>query len=648
MKDPKRQWRFPSNGGGELTGFNNGAIDSFKGNRLSSTVREVIQNSLDAEKINSEEPIGVAFRIHRIKRENAPEITFLKKHLIACREVAERQKRESAVKYYLNAITRIENDEEIKILAIHDYNSRGLTGDVDDETGAWSALVKGTGLSQKPAGSLGSFGHGSKAPFSLSDIRTVFYLSFVETDGVVERRFQGKSILQSHSIDDSDDRTQGTGYFGWASERNCAPLLNDEIPQWATNLREDVDGLSGTTIIIPYFNLSESELPETAISCISNFYYAIWKANLKINIFDETELNCTNIKSKYFDYKNRLKDERDYIDYERISDNFDSLMAVVEPDDNGITEVHGLDSFEWYIKLLDDEHEKRTRVVIARKDGMLIKHNPVKLERFQLVKPFEMFVCVNGARGSDLLKSIENPTHDDFEFDRIDDLTERKKAKADYDRIAKKIRSIVNRIAEITSEAETADSTLNKWFRPSVIDDKPGEGVERGEKVTISRISSFNRRKSSNNFKPGDGNIVTLEGQGFRSGQGKKQSDGGTIPGPGTGIISGKGKKDSSKNTYKSLENLRILPTRNAENRISLIFDNPGEGEHLVVIEKVGEEGRERVNVLIANDIYSDQISATFDANKRQSLTVESNERLAGYALEARVVLSASGGASDE
>ena len=47
---------------------------------------------------------------------------------------------------------------------------------MDKLYGPYAALIKGTGMSQKvTAGSLGSFGHGSKAPFAYSTIRTVFY-----------------------------------------------------------------------------------------------------------------------------------------------------------------------------------------------------------------------------------------------------------------------------------------------------------------------------------------------------------------------------------------------------------------------------------------------------------------------------------------
>ena len=127
--------------------------------------------------------------------------------------------------------------------------------------------------------------------------------------------------------------------------------------------------------------------------------------------------------------------------------NFDSILAIIENTHNGVQEVQDLDKFTWYIKLLDDEDERKTRVAIARKDGMLIKHNPWKLERFPFMKSFEMFVCVNGKRGSELLKRVENPKHDDFEFDRIEDPEEKQTAEKLYERITTKIRKIVKQRA---------------------------------------------------------------------------------------------------------------------------------------------------------------------------------------------------------
>ena len=53
-------WNFPPNNDGIAAGANDGAIDAFAGKRLSSVVREVIQNSLDAKKYG-DQPVNIHF-----------------------------------------------------------------------------------------------------------------------------------------------------------------------------------------------------------------------------------------------------------------------------------------------------------------------------------------------------------------------------------------------------------------------------------------------------------------------------------------------------------------------------------------------------------------------------------------------------------
>jgi len=638
---PTKEWRFPPRNGGEITGFNNAALDHFKGQRLSSMVREVIQNSLDAPKIDEKQPVKVTFKLHNIPKKEAPEISLLRRHLFACQAEAKTQNLDAAAKFYDNAIRRVESEAEIKVLAIHDSNTKGLTGPTDKNYGAWAALVKGTGVSQKQSNSLGSFGHGSKAPFSLSDIRSVFYLSHVVDGDRVEKRFQGKSILQTHNLENSGD-TQGTGYFGWASSEDCGPLLDEEVPTWASRIRADVNGVPGTTLMVPYYQLGETELPETAISCIANFFYAIDQGNLVVEISEEVTLTKENIRKEYYKYKKRLSDEKDFIDHQKIEMNFESILAIIEHDEKGTQEVQDLDKFSWYIKLLDDDVQRKTRVAIARKDGMLIKHNPWKLERFPFMKSFEMFVCVDGKRGSELLKRVENPKHDDFEFDRIEDPQEKQEAEKLYERITSKIRAIVKRTAAVEADEEKTVSVLNNWFKPTEIKDEPGNGVERSKIIRISRTSSTFKPKKQGAFTPGTGPIVTLPGQGRRGGQGTKTTTDGPIIGPGTGIVSGRGKQSTTGMKYIPLNNLRSIPLD--EKTVKLVFDNPSEGSHQIIVERVGEEGRERVLMAAGDGSFTDQVSIHLGHEARQEVEIKANNALEGFALRASLVIEESEG----
>ena len=60
-------WSFPLNNGGEGSGPNNGAMDAFAGTRLSSLVREVIQNSLDAP-VPGNNPVRISFQLNEISK----------------------------------------------------------------------------------------------------------------------------------------------------------------------------------------------------------------------------------------------------------------------------------------------------------------------------------------------------------------------------------------------------------------------------------------------------------------------------------------------------------------------------------------------------------------------------------------------------
>lgn len=629
-------WKFPPNQGGEVTGFNNGAIDHFKGHPLSSTVREVLQNSLDAPKLAESEPIKVCFKLHSVRKDDAPQVTSIKQSIEACLARAQAQNLEAAVAFYERALVKIERCDEIPFLAIHDFNSRGLTGEIDSDTGAWSALVKGTGISQKAVGSLGSFGHGSKAPFSLSDIRSIFYLSFVAEEGKdLQRRFQGKSILQTH-VDANGEKTQGTGYFGW--EENCWPLTEEQIPGWALKMREDVNNEPGTSILIPYFMLGEEELPETAITVIANYYYAISRGNLEVEVCNETLLTEETIRQQYWHYRDRLDDERDYIDADRIKDNFDSLRAVVEPDHEGQQQVQDLGTFSWFIKLSGEQEEKRTRVAVARRDGMLIRHNPRNLERFRRTKPFEMFVCVDGEEGSQLLKSVENPRHDDFEFERLD-ADQIKPAKAKYKRITDKIREVIKRHAELPSELEILDDTLD-WLKNTSVESTPGEGAERSNTLTIGRTKSANRKSSSPLFQQSElGLNVTLSAQGHRSGDGTRKTKSGPFPGPGSGQVVGPGQPTKPKSKKVQVRNLRRVQDASDPKRVKIIFDGLGEGNFQIYVEKIGEDGSTLPVSLISPDGQSgDSVTAALTNASRQALVLESEDPLTEYALVAKYI----------
>ncbi|MDB3929450.1 hypothetical protein N9413_09690, partial [Paracoccaceae bacterium] len=290
-------WHFPPNNGGTAAGANDGAIDAFAGARLSSVVREVIQNSLDAKKVDSE-PVKLHFCRKMVSQKEFSGFSSISKNIKKSMEMAEKQELGEVIKFYEHGLSQVKKSQEVSVFCIHDFNTTGLTGPIDEPYGPWYAMTKGAGISQKSSlGSLGSFGHGSKAPFAFSDTRTVFYFSKIDTKDGVEERFQGKSILQTHeSPSEAGAYTQGTGFYGHVD--GLRPLLSDDIPNWAQTLRKEVTNQTGTSIYVPYTTYNPELYPETVTTIIANFFYAIHSGKLEVTVEDEL-INAENLKTKY-------------------------------------------------------------------------------------------------------------------------------------------------------------------------------------------------------------------------------------------------------------------------------------------------------------------------------------------------------------
>ena len=145
----------------------------------------------------------------------------------------------------LTAAAKSIMSNEIPCLRVSDRNTTGLSGD------HWRALVKMQGVSHKPelVGAGGSHGIGKYAPFAVSILRTVFYWTCFHEDGKAQERFQGKSVLMSHSNAEGEE-TQGTGFFG--VKEDCRELT-EEIPQLFRLLDRHQHPLQGRSLAIMGF-----------------------------------------------------------------------------------------------------------------------------------------------------------------------------------------------------------------------------------------------------------------------------------------------------------------------------------------------------------------------------------------------------------
>ena len=483
-------WNFPNANGGQTNGFNDSSIDTFIGNRTHSFVRETIQNSLDA-KIDGL-AAGVSFSIARVKSSDIHQLTSIKEYLsYACQQSdSDQGELSEASKFYRNAIDLLEDEPWISILCVHDYNTTGLTGPTSEEDpkpSNWKALVKGSGVSVKSRkDALGSFGHGSKAPFAISQMRTVFYLSKIAPHDGNKWRFQGKSILQSMKTP-LISKTQGVGYYG--KTKNCEPLLDGEVPNWARELRESVSNDTGTSIFIPFPDLSldvEQVWKYVELSVLSNFYYAILKGNLEVRLQDEPILMQKNVKDRFEKTVMKAINEGGKVQKE-FKESLQTAITIHSAplDTSGIVHLEGVGESEYFMRV-GSEVEGRT-VGIARQNGMLLTRRAPRLIRHSGTKPFDLFVCVVTREGSEFLRRLENPAHDSFEFDRIISIEERKEFEQRYETFTKAIKKLIENHAGILGNDEEFTDDLDDFLGVAGDVAKQDEGKESSDAIEIER-----------------------------------------------------------------------------------------------------------------------------------------------------------------
>jgi hypothetical protein len=485
-------WNFPDNGGGAGQGFQDAAKDTFAGQRLQATIRECIQNSLDVLDDKASGPVRVAISLKDIDVSVLPDMEGLKDHLDACVKTAEAQNNADASDYFSKASELIAAGGKAPVLCISDFNTRGLEGPTDplSSVGGYYALVKGAGLSQKGENALGSYGHGSKASFTMTQLSTIFYFSeTINPSGELELRFQGKSILQSHKNLEKEEITQGTGFFGESS--TCGPLIDADVPGWAKELRAESDPKcgtgKGTSIIIPFTIFNHDLFPETKITIIANFFTAIDRGNLEI-IVNGDEINQHNVRDQFEWAKKNLPSEQDEIDGSHAIECFKAIDTVIAATATGRTVVPNFGAIEWSIRF-GDEIEGRS-VSIGRYPGMFITNKATKLKRFTGTKPFDLFVFIDAGDGSQTLKKIENPEHSEFQIDRINDPRLKEKIETEYKSLVVALRAIINDLVKTESEGEVSIGELAGLFGDYSGDGDDSNARERGSRLSIASGTS--------------------------------------------------------------------------------------------------------------------------------------------------------------
>lgn len=418
-KEP--QWEFAPTGGSPDDGIHNSMIEHFVGNYNYYLAREIIQNSLDAKMENSKEPVSVEFALQYFTKSDFPNHSEIVEVFKKCKTYWV----DNDTHLFVNNALKILEKKDIPFLKISDYNTRGLSGGDYEKNGTWYKLVKSRGSSSKTGGEGGSFGIGKGAPFAASDLRIVFYSTKNEAGFTI---FQG--IGELVSFEENGIIKRGIGSYGknQNSIRDRASYPSERFWRKTT----------GTDIYIAGYKNNEGWENDLIKSVLRNFWYAIFKNELKV-IIEGKEISASNLE----DYLTTHFSGEPYRDDVKPIGNPLQYYLAVNRGKCFTTTLALLGDVSFYFSETD---EYLNHVAMMRKSHMVIFS---RLFRFP-GSYAGVFICDNEI-GNQELRKMEPPAHDDWIPNRNPD-----KGKKVYDEVTNFIRESLEK-SKIIRKSEYAE-----------------------------------------------------------------------------------------------------------------------------------------------------------------------------------------------
>ena len=347
----------------------------------------------------------------------------------------------------------------LKFLRIADSNTTGLRGK------RWETLVKGLGTSYHesrggPVTAGGSYGIGKSAPFAMTPLRTVFYWTRFEEGGEPRELFQGKAVLMSHEADGMV--RQNVGFFGITDE--CRELEGADIPPEIQ--KTDRPSRFGTSLWIAGFPGEDGWQERIARQVAASFFGAIENRRLTVTLDPSKGMEDAGLITMNDEW---LQEWFDYLDRDGEAEGAEEVRdarlfwELLREEPTAECQDYDLGHCRLWIRVSDSDDLPR-KVGLMRNTGMLITTRQRNLIQFHGTRGFVAICRFEGDEGNALLRQMENPTHDQFEPDRIEnDPKRRQQARTALRRVTSWIREeIAERAAPPVSAEPTPLSELSR------------------------------------------------------------------------------------------------------------------------------------------------------------------------------------------
>ena len=386
----KPSWHFPPRGRG-LDVIQDSSSTHFRDDPIPKLVREVLQNSLDANDRGLLGPVEVEIT-ERYVEGGTIGADALEEHLESCLERAKAEERKNVQAFYEKALQALQ-PEEIRCLQIVDSRTLGLKGR------SWDALVFQEGSVEKSGNAPGgSNGVGKNAVLNVSDLRTVFYSTrYIQPkEGRVEK-LQGKTTLMDHP--NPRDKRENVQHVGFYSMPHCEPILTTQIPDFF-RLSE-----VGTGVFVMGFNpRSKDWSKEVTSAIIENFFYAVHHKKLVVKI-DGRNADSILVNHESLDWL-----------FERESNNSPALhyyRAIRDQEPRATQPIGKIGPLNAHVFI--GSGPRRTAYI--NRNGMLIsdsreqKINPIAPRGKSLWPDYCVVVTPETDKGDEWIRQTENTSH---------------------------------------------------------------------------------------------------------------------------------------------------------------------------------------------------------------------------------------------
>ncbi|MGP1354627.1 MAG: hypothetical protein ACTS1Z_15035 [Parasphingopyxis sp.] len=610
---------FLTNEGGEAEGLSDAGIETFRENPFAAVARETGQNSRDA-RADTDRPVLLKFDMITIPAAEFPSVEEYREAAQLCLTKSEDNEREKETGFFRNAVSVL-NADEIRILRIADYNTKGVRGPCE-EGRPFHTLAKTDGMSVKEdISSGGSFGIGKNATFALSDLQTVFISTrYLDADETEHNLCMGKTQFISHTDADGIERRR-KGY--WGITDGYMPLDKlDEMPDW---LRRDEQGTSIFSI-----GLRDTRTDwryEITAELLINFFAAIERQEMEFEIDEASILiNRNTIQSLFAD-----ESVNKAVDQLNVRYSFDAARTLHQcltgnQTSSEILTVPDLGNVRMSILLRDGIGYT---IGIIR-NGMYITDNLAyfnePFKRFPLHRDFAVIIEPEGSTESEWFKRLENPRHDALSADRITDPQLREKGQKAFETLAKEIRTRIRAAAKSEPEDSIDLDELNEFFATDGSKTEDPEGTEtdpRAKKPTVIKPSKPKKpQPEPEQFGAPD------DPPGPGPGPGPAPPGPGPVP-PGPGPNP---RPRARKNPVELIAERALIPDTSRLSLRRLLFTSPVTGDLLIVAKASGLNSEEDLPIAktTVGSIEEGALAISCKEGDRTTVDVEFDVEYAG------------------